>query len=49
MGVRCRYITSDCNAVATIYEYQRYVKSPEDAVADALKAGKWIARSFRMI
>ncbi|XP_071709930.1 probable beta-D-xylosidase 6 [Rutidosis leptorrhynchoides] len=33
------YITSDCDAVATIYEYQHYSKSPEDAVAMALKAG----------
>ncbi|XP_042045617.1 probable beta-D-xylosidase 6 isoform X2 [Salvia splendens] len=33
------YITSDCDAVATIYEYQNYTKTAEDAVADALKAG----------
>ncbi|CAA6657838.1 unnamed protein product [Spirodela intermedia] len=33
------YITSDCNAVATIYEYQRYAATPEDAVSDALTAG----------
>ncbi|KAL7141591.1 hypothetical protein ABFS83_08G063600 [Erythranthe nasuta] len=33
------YITSDCDAVATIYEYQEYTKTPEDAVAVALKAG----------
>ncbi|MCL7049567.1 hypothetical protein MKW94_028992 [Papaver nudicaule] len=33
------YITSDCDAVGTIYEYQHYVQSPEDAVAVALKAG----------
>ncbi|KAI3992976.1 hypothetical protein MKX01_009719 [Papaver californicum] len=33
------YITSDCDAVATIHEYQHYVKTPEDAVAFALKAG----------
>lgn len=25
--------------MATVYEYQHYVKSPEDAVADVLKAG----------
>ncbi|KAJ8545940.1 hypothetical protein K7X08_018523 [Anisodus acutangulus] len=31
------YITSD--AVATIYENQKYTKTPEDAVAIALKAG----------
>lgn len=34
-----RYITSDCDAVATVYEYQHYANSPEDAVADVLKAG----------
>ncbi|KAF9597059.1 hypothetical protein IFM89_015250 [Coptis chinensis] len=33
------YIVSDCDAVATVYEYQHYAKSPEDAVADVLKAG----------
>ncbi|KAL0343047.1 UNVERIFIED_CONTAM: putative beta-D-xylosidase 6 [Sesamum angustifolium] len=34
-----RYITSDCDAVATIYEDQKYTRTPEDAVAAALKAG----------
>lgn len=33
------YITSDCDAVATVFEYQHYTKNPEDAVADVLKAG----------
>ncbi|CAL5188523.1 unnamed protein product [Lathyrus oleraceus] len=33
------YITSDCDAVATVFEYQHYAKSPEEAVADVLKAG----------
>ncbi|PIN21658.1 Non-reducing end alpha-L-arabinofuranosidase [Handroanthus impetiginosus] len=33
------YITSDCDAVATIYENHKYTKTPEDAVAAALKAG----------
>ncbi|GJR58985.1 probable beta-D-xylosidase 6 [Tanacetum coccineum] len=33
------YITSDCDAVATIYEHHNYTKTPEDAVAIALKAG----------
>ncbi|PQP99875.1 putative beta-D-xylosidase 6 isoform X1 [Prunus yedoensis var. nudiflora] len=32
------YITSDCDAVATVFEYQNYTKSSEDAVADVLKA-----------
>lgn len=38
-GHNYRYIASDCDAVATIYEYHNYTKSPEDAVAIALKAG----------
>ncbi|KAG9130897.1 hypothetical protein Leryth_006676 [Lithospermum erythrorhizon] len=33
------YITSDCDAVATIYEYQNYTKTEEDAVAIAIRAG----------
>lgn len=33
------YITSDCDAVATVFEYQKYTKTEEDAVADVLKAG----------
>lgn len=34
-----RYITSDCNAVSIIHDLQGYAKSPEDAVADVLRAG----------
>ena len=41
-----RYITSDCDAVATVYEYQHYVNSPEDAVADVLKAGFAVQNLF---
>ncbi|XP_017969436.1 PREDICTED: probable beta-D-xylosidase 6 [Theobroma cacao] len=33
------YITSDCDAVATVQEDQNYTRIPEDAVADVLKAG----------
>ncbi|KAA8546645.1 hypothetical protein F0562_003124 [Nyssa sinensis] len=33
------YITSDCDAVATVFEFQNYTKNPEDAVADVLKSG----------
>ncbi|KMZ67994.1 Beta-xylosidase, family GH3 [Zostera marina] len=33
------YITSDCNAVATIFEYQNYTTSAIDAITLALKAG----------
>lgn len=42
----CRYITSDCDAVATIFEYQNFTKTPEDAVALALKAGYIILAYF---
>lgn len=34
-----RYITSDCDAVNVLHVEQRYAKTPEDAVADALKSG----------
>lgn len=34
-----RYIVSDCDAVASMFENHKYVNSPEDAVALALKAG----------
>lgn len=34
-----RYITSDCDAVSIIYEDQKIVKTPEDAVVDVLNAG----------
>ncbi|XP_022977987.1 probable beta-D-xylosidase 6 isoform X1 [Cucurbita maxima] len=33
------YITSDCDAVATVFEYQKYTDTREDAIADVLKAG----------
>ncbi|MBA0677179.1 hypothetical protein Goari_018598, partial [Gossypium aridum] len=33
------YIASDCDAVAIIYDAQGYAKSPQDAVADVLRAG----------
>ncbi|RZC06819.1 probable beta-D-xylosidase 7 [Glycine soja] len=33
------YITSDCGAVGFIHDRQRYAKSPEDVVADVLRAG----------
>ena len=37
-----RYITSDCDAVAIIYEDQHYATCAEDAVTDVLKAGRCI-------
>ncbi|KAF1889974.1 hypothetical protein Lal_00025304 [Lupinus albus] len=33
------YNTSDCEAVSIIHEEQGYAKTPEDAIADVLKAG----------
>ncbi|GFS46767.1 glycosyl hydrolase family protein [Actinidia rufa] len=33
------YIVSDCDAVSIIHDVQKYAKSPEDAVAEVLKAG----------
>lgn len=33
------YVTSDCDAVAVVYEDAGYASSPEDAVADCLNAG----------
>jgi hypothetical protein len=40
---KCRYITSDCDAVAVIFEDHKYAKAPEDAVADVIKAGQFVA------
>lgn len=40
------YITSDCDAVATVLEYQNYTKNPEDTVADVLKAGRYYFFSY---
>lgn len=37
---QCRYITSDCDAVAIIHEDQKYAPTAEDAVAEVLKAGE---------
>jgi beta-glucosidase-like glycosyl hydrolase len=34
------YVSSDCDAVAIMHDAQRYVPTPEDTVAVALKAGK---------
>jgi beta-D-xylosidase 4 len=35
-----RYIVSDCDSVEVYYNAIHYTKTPEDAVALALKAGK---------
>ncbi|CAL0300219.1 unnamed protein product [Lupinus luteus] len=33
------YIVSDCDSVGVFYAYQRYTSTPEEAAADAIKAG----------
>ncbi|KAJ9552104.1 hypothetical protein OSB04_016149 [Centaurea solstitialis] len=33
------YISSDCDSLQVIYDYQRYAKTPEEVTADALEAG----------
>lgn len=43
----CRYIASDCDAVAIMRDAQRYTQTPEDAVAVALKAGTcWLVMTM---
>ena len=34
-----RYIVSDCDSVGVYYDQQHYTSSPEEAAADAIKAG----------
>jgi beta-glucosidase-like glycosyl hydrolase len=36
------YVASDCDAIAIMHDAQRYAPTPEDTVAVALKAGKYI-------
>lgn len=38
------YIVSDCDSVGVLYNSQHYTKTPEDAAADALKAGKGVSK-----
>lgn len=33
------YIVSDCDSVGVFYDNQHYTSTPEEAVADAIKAG----------
>jgi beta-glucosidase len=33
------YVVSDCDAIGFIWRFHRYVKTPEEAAADAIKAG----------
>lgn len=34
-----RYIVSDCDSVGVFYNSQHYTSTPEEAAADAIKAG----------
>jgi len=34
-----RYIVSDCDSVGVFYSNQHYTPTPEEAAADAIKAG----------
>jgi len=34
-----RYIVSDCDSVGVFYDNQHYTPTPEEAAADAIKAG----------
>ena len=36
-----RYIVSDCDSVGVYYGQQHYTSTPEEAAADAIKAGQW--------
>ena len=38
--INCRYIVSDCDSVGVLYETQHFTRTPEDAVAATIKAGK---------
>lgn len=38
-GSKFRYIVSDCDSVGVFYDLQHYTKTPEEAAADAIKAG----------
>lgn len=35
-----RYIVSDCDSVGVLYDTQHYTRTPEEAAADAIKAGE---------
>ena len=40
------YIVSDCDAVKIMFDSHGYTKTPEDAVVDVLKAGRWDPISY---
>lgn len=40
MYVLCRYIVSDCDSVDVLFKSQHYTKTPEEAAAISILAGK---------
>ena len=38
----CRYIVSDCDSVEVLFKDQHYTKTPEEAAAQTILAGKKI-------
>lgn len=40
-----RYIVSDCDSVGVFYNTQHYTSTPEEAAADAIKAGNFGAHA----
>ena len=40
MYVLCRYIVSDCDSVDVLFKNQHYTKTPEEAAAKSILAGK---------
>jgi len=38
--VLCRYIVSDCDSVDVLFKNQHYTKTPEEAAAKSILAGK---------
>jgi hypothetical protein len=40
MYVLCRYIVSDCDSVDVFFKSQHYTKTPEEAAAKSILAGK---------
>lgn len=43
------YIVSDCDSVGVFYDSQHYTSTPEEAAADAIKAGYKLLCKPKMI
>lgn len=42
----CRYIVSDCDSVDVLFKSQHYTKTPEEAAAKSILAGKLNSHIF---